>query len=154
MVFIGVLAPPYHLNRSFYCDYFYQNSGSRYSYRGGNCTLGFYCGFTSVVLSYDSGAASWVRGATISFKQYMYYFYQSSGTHYSLRGGCSYVGLYCGNFCVHLGASVSSTGWDIGAALSFKHNSLFIVIIFIKVLVQCILFVVVIPIRHLIVVFS
>ena len=53
-------------------------------------------------------------------KLYVYYFYQSSGTHYSLRGcDCSH-GFYCGFAVVNLNTSFSSSSWTLGASLSFK----------------------------------
>lgn len=51
---------------------------------------------------------------------YCNYFYQSSGTHYTDRGGYSGVGAYCGAFFVITYAIASSTSWGHGAALSFK----------------------------------
>jgi len=65
----GVLALPYHLNKgSYYCDYFSQSSGTRYSIRGGNCSAGSNCGFVYVHLSVSFSNYSWNRGAAISFK--------------------------------------------------------------------------------------
>jgi len=51
---------------------------------------------------------------------YIYYFYQSSGAHYSYRGGSSGYGFACGFACVVLVAAFSASSWGIGAALSFK----------------------------------
>ena len=95
--------------------------------RGGYCSNGSQCGFAFVVIGSSFSIARWYVGAALSFKQfssfYCDYFYQSANTKYSLRGGFSNRGSGCGVFCVHLSASLSSTGWDISAALSFKPVS-------------------------------
>ena len=52
----------------FYCDYFYQNSGTRYAFRGGYCNIGFDCGFAFAGLSYSTAVANWNLGAALSFK--------------------------------------------------------------------------------------
>jgi len=69
LLHIGILAPPYHLNHifSFYCDYFYQSSSTRYAIRGGHCDYGFGCGFAFVYL-YVSSNTYWGFGAALSFK--------------------------------------------------------------------------------------
>ena len=53
---------------SFYCDYFYQNSGTRYAIRGGDSALGLRCGAFCVSLNLSSGYAYWFVGAALSFK--------------------------------------------------------------------------------------
>jgi len=68
----GTLAPPYHLNRSFYCDYFGQSSGAHYVRRGGRCTNGFNCGFTYISLGDGFGTANWYTGAALSFKTLLF----------------------------------------------------------------------------------
>jgi len=68
----GMLAPPYHLNQSFYCDYFYQSGGTNYTFRGGASSGGFYCGVFYVGLHRSSGYASWSIGAALSFKPWYY----------------------------------------------------------------------------------
>jgi len=115
----GTLVLVYHLNLYIY-DYFYQSSGTHYVRRGGLCNNGFYCGFTFISLLYDFGSSYWNVGATLSFKPIYYYFYQSSGVRYSLRGGSSAYELICGFTCVLLSVAFSGNGWNSGAALSFK----------------------------------
>lgn len=74
---------------------------------------------------------------------YCDYFYQSSGTRYTARGGNSTAGAICGAFSVNANAAASSnSNWTRGACLSFKLL-FFIVIIFIKVIIQDMLFVVI-----------
>jgi len=69
---------------------------------------------------HSASYSRWNLSAAISFKPMSDYFYQSSSTRYSYRGGNSRSGLACGIFCVRLYYSFSGTYWDIGAALSFK----------------------------------
>ena len=74
---------------------------------------------------------------------YCDYFYQSTGTHYSLHGRDSYGRRFCGCWIVSFNSDYSYKVWLIGASISFKPL-LFIVIILIKVMVQINLFVVVV----------
>ena len=60
----------------------------------------------------------WEHSLFSSF--YCDYFAQSSGTHYSIRGGSSANGLRCGVFFVYLDYTSGATAWGLGAALSFK----------------------------------
>ena len=46
-----------------------------------------------------------------------------TGTGYAIVGGASYAGSGCGAFYVHLGTTVGSRGWYLGAALSCKPFS-------------------------------
>ena len=43
-------------------------------------------------------------------------------THYTLRGGYSNHGNFCGAFCVYAFYGAGRTNWYYGAALSFKLN--------------------------------
>lgn len=40
-------------------------------------------------------------------------------THYTVRGGNSTAGLYCGSLLIHFAVSPGITNWHVGAALSF-----------------------------------
>ena len=62
-------------------------------------------------------------GTVGSGSYYCDYFYQSSGSHYALRGGSSVLGADCGAFYVRLNVGPSTTYWNVGAALSFKPVS-------------------------------
>jgi len=64
----GILAQPYHLNQSFYCDYFYQSSNDHYIYRGGHSGASFSCGIFCVRLNSAFSGSSWNSGAALSFK--------------------------------------------------------------------------------------
>jgi len=64
----GSMAPPYHLNQSFYCDYFYQSSSDHYAIHGDKCDDGLRCGVFSASLNDYSGRNRWYIGAAISFK--------------------------------------------------------------------------------------
>lgn len=55
--------------------------------------------------------------------------YQSSGTHYAYRGGSSGPGAYCGVFNVNANDAASTTRWTRGAALSFRLNIKYRVIV-------------------------
>ena len=51
-------------------------------------------------------------------------------THYTVRGGNSTAGLYCGSSLVHFAVSPSIYNWHVGAALSFiLHIILFAVVL-------------------------
>ena len=41
-------------------------------------------------------------------------------SYYTMRGGRSSLGVYCGAFFVIANATASNTHWSLGAALSFK----------------------------------
>jgi hypothetical protein len=88
--------------------------------------------------------AGWGISASISFKTNCDYFYQNTNTRYVIRGGFSNNGYPSGTFCTHMAVSYSDSRFHMGATLSFKP----IVIIFIKVLIQGILYVAVIQILH------
>ena len=51
-----------------YSDYFFQNSGSRYAFRGGYCRYGRYCGAFYFLLNYNAGVTSWDIGAAPSYR--------------------------------------------------------------------------------------
>ena len=53
---------------TFWCDYWYQNSGTRYACRGGRCNYGATCGAFYVYLDFAPGSASWAIGAAPSAK--------------------------------------------------------------------------------------
>jgi len=115
----------YHLNKdsSYYCDYFYQSSGTRYTLRGAHCGYGYSCGSFFIDIHYAVSHNSWSVGASLSFNFlffYCDYFYQTSGTHYVLRGSRCSDGLNCGFAYVNLDNSFSKIGWSIGATISFK----------------------------------
>jgi len=59
----------------FYCDYFYQNSGTRYAFRNGGCGNGSICGVFFIALSRNSGAADWSHGAALSFKSSLLFYF-------------------------------------------------------------------------------
>jgi len=65
---IGEMVPVYHLNYIYYCDYFVQNSGNRYSVRGGYSNNALYCGIfiDGLGTAYNNG--KWYYGASLSFK--------------------------------------------------------------------------------------
>ena len=52
---------------AYYCDYFYQNSGTRYALHGGVCSDGAVCGFY-VYLRIAASDTSWAFGAAPSYK--------------------------------------------------------------------------------------
>ena len=72
---IGGMVLLYHLNHCFYCDYFYQNSGTRYAFRGGRCNSGFYCGFAFISLDLLFYGAYWYIGAALSFKTSLLFYF-------------------------------------------------------------------------------
>ena len=50
------------------------------------------------------------------------YFYKNTiYSYYTLRGGTSYLGEYCGAFFVNATSTASSVYWLVGASISFKH---------------------------------
>ena len=53
---------------TYYCDYDYRNSGSRFAYVGGSSSYGSYCGAFSVFLDCDASYAYWVIGAAPSYR--------------------------------------------------------------------------------------
>jgi len=53
---------------TYYCDYWYQNSGTRYAVRGGHCNNGLYCGAWCVNLSRAASYTAWNIGAAPSCK--------------------------------------------------------------------------------------
>lgn len=53
---------------SFYCDHFYQSSGTHYAICSGNCSNGLVCGVFFVYLGNAFSNAGWYRGAALSFK--------------------------------------------------------------------------------------
>jgi len=59
----------YHLNKdsSYYCDYFYQSSGTRYTLRGAHCGYGYSCGSFFIDIHYAVSHNSWSVGASLSF---------------------------------------------------------------------------------------
>ena len=63
-------------------------------------------------------------------------------THYTVRGGNSTAGLYCGSSLVHFAVSPSIYNWHVGAALSFiLHIILFAVVLLTLVpIVVCFMF--------------
>ena len=81
-------------------------------------------------LNIAASGNAWALGAALSFKPfssfYCDYFYQSSGTHYALRGSTLHYSYGCGIFDISLNIAFSATGWYRGAALLFKRNSLFL----------------------------
>ena len=76
---------------------------------------------------------------------YCDYFYQTNGTKYATRGGRSDYGFSCGAFFTFESLGDNINYWGRGASLSFKPVFIkkYIVIVFIKVVVQNMLFVVV-----------
>jgi hypothetical protein len=115
----------YHLNLySFYCDYFYQATSTRYAIRGSNTNFGFATGNFSIALNGFYSTAHWGYGAALSFKPfssfYCDYFYQTNGINYSIRGDHSNHGNFCGIFCLYIGSTYSLNTWSTGASLSFK----------------------------------
>lgn len=44
-------------------------------------------------------------------------------THYTVRGGNSTAGLYCGSLLIHFAVSPGIYNWHVGAALSFKTST-------------------------------
>ena len=65
---IGVWVPLYHL-KPYYCDYYYQTSGTRYIARGGNSGSSAICGtFCINATAAVSSNPNWTRGASLSFK--------------------------------------------------------------------------------------
>lgn len=53
---------------TYYCDYFWQSSGTRYAFRGGNCYGGLNCGAFYVGLDVPQSYAGWAMGAAPSCK--------------------------------------------------------------------------------------
>jgi len=53
---------------TYYCDYLWQNSGTRYAYRGGGCSDGLRCGAFFVNLYAAPSDAAWAVGAAPSCK--------------------------------------------------------------------------------------
>lgn len=51
----------------YWCDYYYQNSGTRFAVRGGNCNYSAHCG-RYVGLHYRATDTSWGIGCAVSFK--------------------------------------------------------------------------------------
>ena len=51
----------------FWCDYWYQNSGTRFAFRGGNCIASSHCGRYVHLLS-TSGYSYWNIGCAVSYK--------------------------------------------------------------------------------------
>ena len=94
---------------------------------GGTSAGGIYCGSFCVSLYDYSGRTRWNIGAALSFNLW-YYFYQSSGTRYALRGGSSAIGFACGTFSVALHNPATNVNWNHGAALSFKPVSFVIIL--------------------------
>lgn len=43
-------------------------------------------------------------------------------THYTVRGGNSTAGVYCGFSLVHFAVSPGITNWHVGAALSLEYT--------------------------------
>ena len=68
---IGEMVPVYHLNYIYYCDYFVQNSGNRYSVRGGYSNNALYCGIFYIAINTAVSYTNWGIGASISFKLYL-----------------------------------------------------------------------------------
>ena len=66
----GIVVPVYHLNQyiAFYCDYFYQQTGIKYSLRGARPTSGANGGCWIISLFDASNIYSWSASASISFK--------------------------------------------------------------------------------------
>jgi len=58
----------YHLNLFFYCDYFYQSSGTRYPSHGAASNNDYQSGTFAMVLLYPSTHSYWNYGASLSFK--------------------------------------------------------------------------------------
>ena len=67
---IGVMVLLYHLKllSSFYCDYFYQANGTKYSMRGGSIEKGFECGSFYIRIASGNNYTGWDYGASLSFK--------------------------------------------------------------------------------------
>jgi len=53
---------------TYYCDYFWQASGTRYAFRGGYCYNDAHCGTFSLYLNYTPSTAYWSIGAAPSCK--------------------------------------------------------------------------------------
>ena len=51
----------------YWCDYWYQSSGTRYAGRGGSCSLGANCG-RCVLLAHAAASTFWYIGAAVSYK--------------------------------------------------------------------------------------
>ena len=70
---LGFVVLLYHLNKdsSYYCDYFDQNTSSRYSIRGGTSIHMYKCGAFYISVYNSVNGAAWSIGATISFKSYI-----------------------------------------------------------------------------------
>lgn len=51
----------------YWCDYYYQNSGTRFAVRGGHCNAGASCG-RYVNLYYAAASTNWYIGAAVSYK--------------------------------------------------------------------------------------
>ena len=60
-----------------------------------------------------------------------------------MKGGSPENGSNCGIFSININGNFSNYRWDRGATLSFKYIAAIIVIIFIKVIIQDMLFVVI-----------
>lgn len=63
--------PVYHLDlyNIFYCDYFYQANGTKYSIHGAGSNAGYPCGIFCIALSYAINIGNWSVSASISFKK-------------------------------------------------------------------------------------
>ena len=122
----GTLVLLYHLNKdSYYCDYFYQSSGTHYISRGGHSYNGNSCGAFFVYPLYSYATTHWTIGATLSFKPLLFYcdyFYQSNDNNgtYIRRGGHSNDKASCGIFFMYIIRDGTFNHWGIGANLSFK----------------------------------
>ena len=62
-------------------------------------------------------------GTVGSGSYYCDYFYQSTGTHYAIRGGVSNIGYQCGAIAISFFNLSTIKNWWCGAALSFKPVS-------------------------------
>lgn len=117
----------FKLYETFYCDYIYQSSGTKYTTHGGSYNVGFISGAFSIGLGGASNYSGVQIGASISFKIYetFYcdYFAQSNTRNYPARGGRSGHGNYCGTFYVSIRNPFGGSEWNISASLSFKLDS-------------------------------
>ena len=64
----GIVVLLYHLIFFFYCDYFYQSSGTHYARRGDSSNSGFSSGAFYVNLNTAYNYNIWHFGANLSFK--------------------------------------------------------------------------------------
>jgi len=97
-----------------------------YAARGGGPSHGISCGVFFITSHISNSRTSSDIVACLSFKliEYFYcdYFYQnSSGTYYTIRGGLSNNSDGCGAFSVRHYATASGAYWYCGASLSFKN---------------------------------